>query len=109
MAVEVIGHERVRDNPRRIKRRQPLEQSYKHLFLGVAEWPVSPRSHGPVVEVVPREALAKPPSSGLQAPYSEARIQNWNPLTGNVFCYSDSCILTYNLNFRRRPVPILTR
>jgi hypothetical protein len=84
MAVEVIGHERVRDNPRRIKRRQPLEQSYKHLFLGVAEWPVSPRSHGPVVEVVPREALAKPPSSGLQAPYSEARIQNWNPLTYNL-------------------------
>jgi hypothetical protein len=54
MAVIVIGHERVRDNPDRVKRRQPLEQSYKHLFFGVAEWPVSPRSHSPVVAVVPR-------------------------------------------------------
>jgi hypothetical protein len=52
--VEVIGHERVRDNPHRIKRRQPLEHSYKHLFFGVAEWPVSSRSHSPVVAVVPR-------------------------------------------------------
>jgi hypothetical protein len=76
MADIVIGHERVRDNPDRVKRRQPLEQSNKHFLLGVAEWPVSPRSHSPVVAVVPREALAKPPSSVLQAPYSEARIQN---------------------------------
>jgi hypothetical protein len=54
MAVIVIGHERVRDNPDRVKRRQLLEHSYKHLFLGVAEWPVSSRSHSPVVAVVPR-------------------------------------------------------
>jgi hypothetical protein len=54
MAVIVIGHERVRDNPDRVKRRQTLEHSYKHFFLGVAEWPVSSRSHSPVVAVVPR-------------------------------------------------------
>jgi hypothetical protein len=54
MAVEVIGHERVRDNPDRVKRRQPLEHSNKHLFLGVAEWPVSPCSQSPVIAVVPR-------------------------------------------------------
>jgi hypothetical protein len=41
MAVIVIGQERVRDSPDRVKRRQPLEQSYKHFLLGVAEWPVS--------------------------------------------------------------------
>jgi hypothetical protein len=76
MAVIVIGHERVRDNPDRVKRRQPLEQSNNHFLLGVSEWPVRPCSHSPVVAVVPREALAKPPSSVLQAPYSEARIQN---------------------------------
>ena len=54
MADIVIGHERVRDNPDRIKGRQPLEQPDEHLLLGVAEWPVSPRSHSPVVAVVPR-------------------------------------------------------
>jgi hypothetical protein len=54
MAVEVIGHERVRDNPDRVKRRQLLEQSYKHFLLGVAEWPVRTCSHSPVVAVVPR-------------------------------------------------------
>jgi hypothetical protein len=54
MAVEVIGHERVRDNLDRVKRRQSLEHSNKHLFLGVAEWPVSFRSHSPVVAMVPR-------------------------------------------------------
>jgi hypothetical protein len=74
MADIVIGHERVRDNPDRVKHRQPLEHSYKHLFFGVAEWPVSSRSHSPVVAVVPREALAKPPSSVLQAPYSGNRV-----------------------------------
>jgi hypothetical protein len=52
--VEVIGHERVRDNLDRVKRRQPLEQSYKHFLLGVAEWPVSPCSHSPVIAMVPR-------------------------------------------------------
>ena len=49
------------------------------------------------------EALAKPPSSVLQAPYSEARIQNWNPLTGNVFCYSDSCILYSDFSLANTP------
>ncbi len=54
MADIVIGHERVRGNPDRVKRRQSLEHSYKHFLLGVAEWPVSSRSHSPVVAVVPR-------------------------------------------------------
>jgi hypothetical protein len=71
MAVIVIGHERVRDNPDRVKRRQPLEQSNKHFLLGVAEWPVSPCSHSPVVAVVPREALAEP----LQASVSGFSVQ----------------------------------
>ncbi len=65
MAVIVIGHERVRDNPDRVKRRQPLEQSYKHFLLGVAEWPVSPRSHSPVVAVVPRILAPKHRSFGI--------------------------------------------
>jgi hypothetical protein len=52
--VEVIGHERIRDNSNRIKRRQPLEQSDEHFLVGVAEWPVSTRSNSPVVAVVPR-------------------------------------------------------
>jgi hypothetical protein len=107
MAVIVIGQERVRGNPERVKRRQPLEHSYKHLFFGVPEWPVRSRSHGPVVTMVPREALAKPPSSVLQAPYSEARIQNWNPLTGNVFCYSDSCILYSDFSLANTPEGVL--
>jgi len=57
-----------------------------------------------------REALAKPPASVLQAPYSEARIQNsvfsiqnGNPLTGNVFSYSDSCILTPDFSLANTP------
>ena len=33
----------------------------------------------------------------------EFRIQNWNPLTGNVFCYSDSCILYSDFSLANTP------
>jgi hypothetical protein len=50
-------------------------------------------------------ALAKPPSSVLQAQYSEARIQysEWDPSHGPRFSYSDSCILTPDFSLANTP------
>jgi hypothetical protein len=56
-----------------------------------------------VLPLLSIEALAKPPSSVLQAPYSEFRIQNWNPLMGNVSYYSDSCLLYSDFSLANTP------
>jgi len=34
-------------------------------------------------------------------------IQNWNPLTGNVFYYSDSCILYSDFSLANTPEGVL--